>query len=204
MDYQPRHSRRDQFLNYLITNGIGLAYFFGSQKDLGPRLLAGEDVQGAPESDLDLGVVMLTHPLDYWEGQRLRKQLENDLAPLFAPNIVIGFARIEGREIAYHFDLDGVVLTVTTCVDNEPPMVPSITPWFKNADWNEREFMELYGIKVENHPNPRRLFIDKDLDAGQLDKLIPLSTMMNGASTKTLWEKVFSGMDMPKWAKEAK
>lgn len=114
------------------------------------------------------------------------------------------YARVDGREIAYHFDLDGVVLTVSVCVDEDPPRVPSISRWFRNADWNEREFMELYGITVENHPNPRRLFIDKDLDSGQLDKLIPLSTMMNGASTKTLWEKVFSGMDMPKWAKEAK
>jgi hypothetical protein len=29
-------------------------------------------------------VVLLEHPLDYWEGQRLRKR-EDDLAPLFAP-----------------------------------------------------------------------------------------------------------------------
>jgi len=40
---------------------------------------------GAPESDLDLGVVLLEHPLDYWDGQRLRRHLEEDLAPLFAP-----------------------------------------------------------------------------------------------------------------------
>jgi hypothetical protein len=84
MDYQPHQSRREQFINYLLKNSIGLAYFFGSQKELGPRLLAGEDVQGAPESDLDLGVVLLEHPLDYWKGQRLREQLEDDLAPLFA------------------------------------------------------------------------------------------------------------------------
>ena len=114
------------------------------------------------------------------------------------------YARVEGREISYHFDLDGVALTVGVCVDEEPPRVPSLTPWFHNADWNEREFMELYGITVEGHPNPRRLFLDKDIDSGQLDKLIPLSTMMDGASTKTLWEKVFCGASMPQWAKEAK
>ena len=85
MDYQPYKSRREHFLNILVMNGVGLAYFLGSQKELGPRLLAGENVQGAPESDLDLGVVLLEHPLDYWEGQRLRQQLEDDLAPLFAP-----------------------------------------------------------------------------------------------------------------------
>jgi NADH-quinone oxidoreductase subunit C len=114
------------------------------------------------------------------------------------------FARIEGREIAYHFDLDGVVLTVTTCVNTEPPKVPSITPWFKNADWNEREFTELYGIEVDGHPNPRRLFIDAKLDGDILDRMVPLSTMMNGASTSTLWEKVFAGKQMPEWTKGAK
>lgn len=111
------------------------------------------------------------------------------------------FARMEGREIAYHFDLDGLAVTVTACLPDDPPLVPSITPWFKNADWNEREFAELYGIVLENHPNPRRLFVDKDLDAGLLDRLIPLSTLMNGASTSTLWEKVFAGKELPGWAK---
>jgi hypothetical protein len=97
-------------INILLTNGIGLAYFLGSQKELGPRLLAGENVEGAPESDLDLGVVLLEHPLDYWEGQRLRQQLEADLAPLFAPirlhlllleeeNAHVQYAAIRGIQI---------------------------------------------------------------------------------------------------------
>jgi len=85
MDYQPHKSRKDQFLTILSTNGIALAYFLGSQHELGPRLLAGEAVAGTPESDLDLGVVLLEHPLDYWEGQRRRQHLEATLAPLFAP-----------------------------------------------------------------------------------------------------------------------
>lgn len=111
------------------------------------------------------------------------------------------FARIDGREIAYHFDLDGIVITVTVVLDEADSSVPSITRWFLNADWNEREFMELYDIKVTGHPNPRRLFLDNELDKDQLDRLVPLSTMMNGACTKTLWEKVFAGGPMPAWAK---
>jgi Ni,Fe-hydrogenase III component G len=103
------------------------------------------------------------------------------------------FGRLDGHEIAYHFDLDGVVVTVTVCLSEDKPAVPSITPWFLNADWNEREFTELYGIAVEDHPNPRRLFLDARLDGDILDRLVPLSTLMNGASTTTLWEKVFAG-----------
>ncbi len=114
------------------------------------------------------------------------------------------FARLDGHEIAYHFDLDGVVLTVSVCLPDTPPRVPSITPWFKNADWNEREFAELYGITLDNHPNPRRLFLDQNLDAAILDRLVPLSTMMNGASTSTLWEKVFAGKQLPEWTKGEK
>src|SRR5512139_3408131 len=85
MDYQPNKNRKESFLKILKDYAIALAYFFGSQKELGPRLLTGEDVQGSPESDLDLGVVLLEHPLDYWAGQRLRQKLEEELAPLFAP-----------------------------------------------------------------------------------------------------------------------
>jgi predicted nucleotidyltransferase len=109
-DYQPHRNRRDQFLNFLLTKGIGLAYFLGSQKELGPRLLSGEDVEGAPESDLDLGVVLLEHPLDYWEGQRLRRHLEESLAPLFFPirlhlllleeeNAHVQYAAIRGLQV---------------------------------------------------------------------------------------------------------
>ena len=68
--------------------------------------------------------------------------------------------------------------------------VPSITPLFANADWHEREMMELYGIRVANQPNPRRLFLDEELDAGILNEAVPLSIMMNGACTKDMWERI--------------
>ena len=109
------------------------------------------------------------------------------------------------RAIAYHFDLDGLTFTVTAPLVMPPvndgdgdaeatgkPEVPSITPWFRNADWNEREFMEMYDIAVTGHPNPRRLFLDERLDAGVMGQMIPLSTMMNGASTQDLWERIMS------------
>ena len=75
----------EEFLTFVQAHGVGLAYFLGSQKELGPARLRGEAVAGKPDSDLDLGVVLVEHPLDYWEGQRLRQRLEDGLAHLFAP-----------------------------------------------------------------------------------------------------------------------
>jgi hypothetical protein len=85
MNNQAAGSRRQHFLNIFLTHRVGLAYFLGSQKELGPALLRGEEVEGKPDSDLDLGVVLLEQPLDYWEGQKLRQRLEDGLAPLFVP-----------------------------------------------------------------------------------------------------------------------
>lgn len=96
-------------------------------------------------------------------------------------------------EICYHFELNGVVYNLTATPDARRPAVPSITPIFANADWHEREMMELFNIVVERHPNPRRLFLDEKLDAGILNQAVPLSVMMNGACTTDLWERILAG-----------
>jgi hypothetical protein len=108
MNHQVRG--KEDFLNILQANGVGLAYFLGSQKELGPARLRGEAVEGKAASDLDLGVVLLEHPLDYWEGQKLRQRLQDSLAPLFAPlrlhlllleeeNAHVQYAAIQGLQV---------------------------------------------------------------------------------------------------------
>lgn len=102
-------------------------------------------------------------------------------------------AKLKGvREIAFHFDLDGTTLTLSIELPLEGAQIPSLTPIFRNADWNEREFMELYDIQVVGHPAPRRLFLDKAIDPAAFERLIPYSTFSNGANSKALWEKVIT------------
>ena len=106
------------------------------------------------------------------------------------------------KAIAYHFALGNSVVTVTvplyTAGCDTPVAVPSITPWFRNADWNEREFHEMFGIDIVDHPNPKRLFLDERLDAGIMSSLIPFSAMVHGAATRNLWEQVMAakGVDI--------
>ena len=94
-------------------------------------------------------------------------------------------------EIAYHFDLGGDTLTVLVYVPTGG-LVASLTPLFRTADWNERELMELYAIAVRDHPDPRRLFIDASIDPAVFERLIPFSTLINVASTDSLWKKIMS------------
>ena len=94
------------------------------------------------------------------------------------------------HEVCYHMEFKGVLYHVTVLLDEEHHSVPSITPIFPNADWHERELMELYSIEVVDHPNPRRLFLDEQIDEGILGEAVPLSIMMNGACTVDLWERI--------------
>lgn len=95
-----------------------------------------------------------------------------------------------GREIAYHFDLDGSTLTLTLELPLEGARVPSLTQVYRNADWQEREFRELYDIEVLGHPNPGRLFVDRSLEPALFERLIPYSTFINGANGERLWREV--------------
>ncbi len=91
--------------------------------------------------------------------------------------------------VNYHFYFDQINLTAAITLPDEKRTVKSITPILLSADWHEREMQELFNIKLQGHPNPKRLFLDKDI-AMQDHTMIPLSEALNGASTNTLWEKI--------------
>lgn len=97
-------------------------------------------------------------------------------------------------KVAYHFDIKGATLTFTISFGEGERKVRSITPVLKSADWNEREIQEMYNIKVEGHPYPKRLFLDESISVND-DTMIPLSVAMSGAATTTLWEKVIGASE---------
>jgi len=94
------------------------------------------------------------------------------------------------HEVCYHFVIKGLSVNVTVMPKGVEPTVPSITQWHKSADWTEREMAESYGIIVANHPNPRPLLLHDSVQAEAIERLVPLSTMTNSASTNALWEKI--------------
>lgn len=116
---------------------------------------------------------------------------EGETAPP-APTFFGGVAQ-DGKtfEVSYHFDLDGDTLTVVAYVPHGGA-IDSLTPLYRAADWPEREMMELYSIVVQNHPDPRRLFIDPAIDGAVFERLIPFSALANAATTKGLWEQILA------------
>jgi NADH-quinone oxidoreductase subunit C len=64
-------------------------------------------------------------------------------------------------ELVYHFsDLGGgPPLVVKTRVPRGAPRVPSLTPLWPGADFQEREAYDLYGVEFVGHPHLRRIYM---------------------------------------------
>ena len=56
----------------------------------------------------------------------------------------------------------GHYLMVTTSVNRDTPVIPSMSPVWRIAEWLEREVYDLFGVLYDGHPDLRRLFLDDD------------------------------------------
>ncbi|HSM55137.1 MAG TPA: NADH-quinone oxidoreductase subunit C [Candidatus Sulfomarinibacteraceae bacterium] len=76
-------------------------------------------------------------------------------------------------EVVYHtysIDKGGGALELKVQVDREDPVVPSLTPMWPGADFQEREIWDLFGIRFEDHPNLRRILLWDGFDGHPMRK----------------------------------
>ncbi len=66
-------------------------------------------------------------------------------------------------EVIYHLDCgSGVLLDLKCVVPKKKLSIDTVTDVFPGAIFYERELMEMFGVKVRKHPDPRRLFLPDD------------------------------------------
>ena len=84
-------------------------------------------------------------------------------------SIATGLDTPAAIEVLYHwaFDQCGLMFTVRTKLNRDKPVIESIAPICKGAEWIEREMWELLGITFQNHPDLRHLLLADDWPEGK-------------------------------------
>ena len=73
-----------------------------------------------------------------------------------------------GREIEvlYHFVVDGCALNVRAAIPKGVDQIDTIVPVVPAAIMYEREVMDMFGVVMVGHPDPRRLTLPEDWPQG--------------------------------------
>ena len=84
-----------------------------------------------------------------------------------------GVDQVKHLEVVYHLTSTihghSLVLKVRTA-DRERPAFDTVCDLWKTAEFHEREIYDLLGIRFNNHPDLRRIFLDEDWKGHPLRK----------------------------------
>ncbi len=65
-------------------------------------------------------------------------------------------------------------LRLKVTVEEEHPVVPTVTGVWPGANWHERETFDMFGIRFEGHPDLRRMYMPEEFEYHPLRKDFPL------------------------------
>lgn len=105
--------------------------------------------------------VTVPHSKLYFIARQLRENPETLFDFLFC---LSGVDYKDDLGVVYHLrstKFDHTVVLKTRVSDRIDPVIDSVADIWRTAEFHEREVFDLYGIKFNNHPDLRRLFLDK-------------------------------------------
>jgi NADH-quinone oxidoreductase subunit C len=85
--------------------------------------------------------------------------------------------RPEGRfEVVYNlYSLKNKrYLRLKVRIDEDHPVIPTVSGLWAAANWHERETFDMFGIKFEGHPDLRRMYLPEEFEYHPLRKDFPL------------------------------
>ena len=72
------------------------------------------------------------------------------------------FSLLGTVELVYHFEINPLQVGLKTSASKARPRIETISDIYPSAAWYEREAIEMMGLEIENHPDPRHLFLPDD------------------------------------------
>lgn len=69
---------------------------------------------------------------------------------------------------------DQIRLFVKVYLEEDNPVIHSVTDVWKSANWSEREVYDMFGIRFTGHPDLRRMYMPQDFEYYPLRKEFPL------------------------------
>jgi NADH/F420H2 dehydrogenase subunit C len=144
---------RGELKNKIISFGIDISF---------PEEVEAEETQ------------FLTLSVNPSKLHELAKQLKEDSDTSFDYMFCqTGIDWLENMEVVYHLRSTShghEVVVRAQITDRENPIVDSVYDLWKTADFHEREIFDLLGIRFNNHPDLRRIFLDDEWEGFPLRK----------------------------------
>lgn len=120
----------------------------------------GELTEAEARSDVDAWVGV--PPADV---QQMARYIMGTWAPVHLSTIS-GVDNGREIEVLYHFVTEGVSLNLRAAVPKGDERIDTITPVVPAAILYEREIMDMFGVEIVGHPDPRRLILPEDWPEG--------------------------------------
>jgi NADH:ubiquinone oxidoreductase subunit C len=119
-----------------------------------------------PETEFPEGTQLLEAIVPAEKLFSLVEKLKSDQKTAF--NYLISATAVDfltHMTVVYHLESTSfrhLIVLKSVLADRENPTIESLTALYPTAEYYEREVFDLFGIRFNNHPNLKRLFLEDD------------------------------------------